>query len=134
MKEYIYKIQTTDFCMTVDAFFELDKSLPEFFHYVWEYKVTVKNKSKAPISILKSNWNVIDILGRTIDLNNDAVIGDKHIVLPDEVFEYTYLAPLSSPMGLMNGWFDIEYENGEKQILKAPLISLDSPFHDLAIH
>ncbi|MBP9752421.1 MAG: ApaG domain [Proteobacteria bacterium] len=134
MKEYIYKLQTKDFYMAVDSFFSIDKSLPEFFHYVWEYKVTLKNKSKTPISILKSNWTVVDILGRTITLDDSSMIGRTQIVLPDEVFEYTYLAPLSSPMGMLNGWYDIEDQTGNKQTYKAPVVSLDSPFHDMLVN
>ena len=46
---------------------------------------------------------------------------------PGEKYEYTSGAPLSTPSGFMEGYYEIETKDGNKFDASIPLFSLDSP-------
>jgi ApaG protein len=134
MKEYLLLKTSKTMSISVTPHFSFDRSFPELDHYVWEYKIRIKNKQNKTINILKSNFSIVDMLGRRIPIQHDDNNQGKACLNPNEEYEYTDFTPLTVPMGMMQGWYDFEDQEGSVFKECIPLVSLDSPFHDCLIH
>ena len=56
------------------------------------------------------------------------------IIEPGETFEYTSGTPLKTNNGIMQGFYLVSQDNGEKLKIDIPTFSLDSPYNKKNVH
>lgn len=84
------------------------ESNPAEGSYFHAYKITIENKSKQQIQLLKRHWNIMDSLLGTRTVQGDGVIGEQPILGPNEKFSYSSYCPLKSTIGAMDGYFQFK--------------------------
>ncbi|MDA9162668.1 Co2+/Mg2+ efflux protein ApaG [Alphaproteobacteria bacterium] len=130
----MYSKTTNGVTVTVNPYFLDDQSSPNDNHYVWAYKVNIDNKGSDILHLNQRTWIIIDGNGRVLQVQGDGVVGETPIIKPGETFEYTSGTPLKTTSGIMQGYYSMSADNGEKIKIDIPTFSLDSPYEKKKIH
>ena len=130
----MYSKTTNGVTVTVNPYFLDDQSSPNDNHYVWAYKVNIDNKGSDILHLNQRTWIIIDGNGRVLQVQGDGVVGETPIIKPGETFEYTSGTPLKTTSGIMQGYYSMSANNGEKIKIDIPTFSLDSPYEKKKIH
>ena len=69
-----------------------------------------------------------------INVQGDGVVGEFPTIEPGESFEYTSGTPLKTNNGIMQGFYLVSQDNGEKLKIDIPAFSLDSPYNKKNVH
>ena len=123
----MYQAETEGIEVTVEPFYLEDRSEPEESHYVWAYRVTIANNSKAAAQLLSRYWNITDGNGRVEEVVGDGVVGEQPELRPGDSYQYTSGCPLETPSGIMAGYYTMTDSHGRKFDVEIPAFSLDVP-------
>ena len=130
----MYSKTTNGVTVTVVPYFLDDQSSPNESHFVWAYQVNITNSSNCSIKLSHRNWLIIDGNGKVINVQGDGVVGEFPIIEPGGSFEYTSGTPLKTNNGIMQGFYLVSQDNGEKLKIDIPTFSLDSPYNKKNLH
>ena len=125
----MYSKTTKGVTVTVTPYFLDDQSSPQESHFVWAYQVNIKNSGNSSIKLNNRNWLIIDANGKVINVQGEGVVGEFPTIEPGESFEYTSGTPLKTNSGIMQGFYLVSQDNGEKLKIDIPAFSLDSPYN-----
>jgi len=123
----MYSKTTNNINVSVKSYYLEDQSKPDEQHYVWAYQITINNFSKQTVQLKKRYWEITESNGVKKEVSGAGVVGEQPILHPGEKYEYTSGAPLSTPSGFMEGYYEMETKDGNKFDASIPLFSLDSP-------
>ncbi|MDP3371767.1 MAG: Co2+/Mg2+ efflux protein ApaG [Candidatus Paracaedibacteraceae bacterium] len=133
-KNFTYSSKTKEICVTVQPFFLQSHSLPEKSQFMWSYHIQIENHGDAPYQLINRFWHITDGNGQVKEVSGEGVIGEKPILNPGELFEYTSGTPLHTPSGFMSGYYEMETPEGDLVKIEIPTFSLDSPFANTSVH
>ncbi len=123
-----YSATTRRIRVDVRAFYLADQSEPERGHFVWAYRVAIRNEGEQTVQLLKRSWQITDARGRTQSVHGEGVVGEQPVLEPGQEFEYTSGTPLPTPSGFMRGAYHMVVpDSGESFEVAIPAFSLDSP-------
>ena len=131
---FMYSKTTYGVTVTVTPYFLDDQSSPQESHFVWAYQVNIKNSGNFSIKLSHRNWLIIDANGKVINVQGEGVVGEFPTIEPGESFEYTSGTPLKTNNGIMQGFYLVSQDNGEKLKIDIPAFSLDSPYNKKNVH
>jgi ApaG protein len=100
--------------VTAQSHFVRDQSEPEENRYVFAYTVTIKNTGLAPAQLKSRHWIITDAQGQVQEVRGDGVIGEQPRLEPGESFRYTSAAMLETPVGTMQGSYQMVADDGTK--------------------
>ena len=89
-----------------------DQSNPLQDVFAFAYTVTVTNTGQAPVQLISRHWVIQDERGHTEEVNGLGVVGQQPLLRPGESFQYTSGAILETPMGRMEGSYQMLGEDG----------------------
>ena len=111
----------------VKVFYLETDSLPEEYHYVFTYRIRLKNLSQRTVKLLRRYWIITDSNGETNEVRGDGVVGDQPVLEPDQEYEYTSSSHLKSPVGTMQGSYQMTNIDGEEFEVTIPCFELAIP-------
>jgi ApaG protein len=140
-----YAAITREIHVRVASFYLEDQSQPEEGRYVWAYRVTIENRGKQTVQLLRRTWRITDGRGRMFLVEGEGVVGEQPVLEPGEAFEYTSGTPLETPSGFMTGLYHmithgegpavaLGASEGELFDVAIPTFSLDSPHQPGRVH
>lgn len=130
-----YSQTTRDIRVAVRSFYLDDQSKPEQGQFVWAYRITIENRGRETVQLMRRSWLITDAQGRTVKVSGEGVVGEKPVLEAGEAFEYTSGTPLHTPSGFMAGQFHMTVTTtGEPFDVQIPAFSLDSPHQDARLH
>jgi len=88
--------------------------------YAFAYHIAIKNKSGTTIQLMSRYWLITDADGKKIEVQGDGVIGEQPTIKHGEQFEYTSGAIINTPVGAMEGYYDMQHEDGSA--LRVPIL------------
>ncbi len=91
-----------------------DQSIPEDDRYVFAYTIRIENTGGVPARLLGRHWLITDANGRVQEVRGEGVVGEQPWLRPGESFEYTSGAVLETPMGTMQGSYDMLADDGTR--------------------
>jgi ApaG protein len=103
------------------------QSDPNNNHYVFSYTVTIKNAGTQPAKLLTRHWIITDGDGQVQEVKGEGVIGEQPYLKPGEGFQYTSGTFMSTPVGTMQGSYQMVADNGEKFDAEIPSFTLSVP-------
>jgi ApaG protein len=127
----IWEKTTKGIFIRVEPFFLEDRSDREAGRFVWAYQIDIENHGKAQVQLINRYWRITDGNGHVEEVFGAGVVGEQPALAQGQSWRYTSGAPLRTPSGLMEGYYDMQGETGEQFRAIIPLFSLDSP-HDTA--
>ena len=91
-----------------------EQSNPDMAHYVFSYTVTIVNDGNLPARLLTRHWVITDADGETQEVKGDGVVGEQPYLKPGEGFQYTSGTLMKTPMGSMQGSYQMLADDGIK--------------------
>ncbi|MEM8984610.1 MAG: Co2+/Mg2+ efflux protein ApaG [Pseudomonadota bacterium] len=98
----------------VDTDFVDGQSEPDRDRYVFSYTVTISNTGKVPAKLLTRHWLITDANGNVQEVRGDGVVGEQPHLAPGEEFQYSSGAVLNTPVGSMQGSYQMIADDGER--------------------
>jgi ApaG protein len=111
----------------VEVFYLETYSSPEEDHYVFAYRIRLKNLSQMTVQLLRRHWIISDSNGETNEVRGEGVVGDQPVLEPDQEYEYTSASHLKSPVGTMQGSYQMTTADGEDIEVTIPCFTLAIP-------
>ncbi len=108
--------------VTVVSDYIAQQSVETEQQYVFSYTITVTNNSLETVQLLSRYWLISDANGDSSTVTGEGVVGQQPFIKPNESFTYTSGCILKSPLGNMQGHYQM-------QTASAQLIQVDiAPF------
>lgn len=104
-----------------------EQSDPGEERYFFAYHITVTNKGSAAAQLVSRHWIITDANGKTEEVRGLGVVGHQPLLQPGESFEYTSGCPLATPVGTMQGSYQMVAEDGERFDATIPEFVLAMP-------
>ena len=123
----MYQAVTRGFRVTVKPQYLREQSSPDEDRYVWAYTIEIANLGTETAQLLSRYWRITDAEGQVQEVRGPGVVGEQPRLEPGEAFTYTSGVPLSTPSGIMVGWYQMRSETGELFTINVPAFSLDLP-------
>lgn len=98
--------------VAVDTRYLEDQSDPGGGRFVFAYTITIRNEGQVPARLLRRHWVITDANGRVQEVRGDGVVGEQPYLEPGQGFRYTSGAVLETPVGAMEGSYEMLDEDG----------------------
>lgn len=95
--------------------------------FAFAYHITIENKRNETVQLINRFWRITDANGKATEVEGAGVVGKQPILKPRESFEYTSGVVIDTPVGNMEGYYEMEQENGERFRVVIPLFRLAIP-------
>lgn len=113
--------------VSVDSFYLGAQSDPAQHRYVFAYCVNITNNSHQQVQLLKRYWQITDGNGKQTEVQGDGVIGVQPQLMPGETYSYTSGAVLETPLGTMQGYYEMIDQSQQPFNAAIPLFRLAMP-------
>lgn len=98
-------------------------------HYAFSYQITIENQSKDSVQLKSRHWEIYDALNNKEIVDGEGVVGKKPVIKPGEKHTYTSGCLLASPIGAMNGHYDmVNFTTTKSFQVTIPTFKLGAPF------
>ncbi|WP_455234716.1 Co2+/Mg2+ efflux protein ApaG [Thiogranum longum] len=104
-----------------------EQSLPEQDRYVFAYTITIHNTGKLPARLLNRHWVITDANNRIQEVKGEGVVGEQPHLNPGEQFRYTSGTMLQTPVGSMQGTYQMIADDGVEFDADIPAFTLSIP-------
>ena len=104
-----------------------DQSMPEEGRFVFAYTITVTNNGVMPATLLRRRWLITDANCKVQEVHGEGVVGKQPRILPGESFQYTSAAVLETPVGCMQGSYEMIADDGVEFDAPIPVFNLSPP-------
>lgn len=108
------RLEDTKYRIQVQAVAEYieSQSDPDEKRYVFAYHIIITNTGAVPATLLGRHWIITDGTGSRQEVRGEGVIGEKPHLAPGEQFRYTSGSVLETPVGAMQGSYQMQAEDG----------------------
>lgn len=104
-----------------------EQSEPERDRYVFAYTITIENAGTATAQLISRHWIITDALGKVQEVRGEGVVGEQPVLAPGTRFEYTSGAVLETPVGTMQGSYQMLADDGSGFDAAIPTFRLAVP-------
>lgn len=104
-----------------------DQSEPHEQRYVFAYTITIRNQGELPAKLLTRHWIITDANGRVQEVHGDGVVGEQPYLKPGQGFRYSSGAVLETPVGTMQGSYQMVADDGAQFEALIPAFRLAMP-------
>ena len=111
----------------VETFYIAAQSDPAAERYVFAYTITIRNHSSDTVRLLRRYWLITDPNGQQTEVEGDGVVGEQPQLAPGSSYRYTSGAVLETPVGNMQGHYEMETLQQERFHAAIPLFRLAMP-------
>jgi len=98
----------------VDTRYVEDQSDPIEGRFVFAYTITIRNEGEVPAKLLARHWIITDANGKVQEVRGEGVVGEQPHLKPGQGFRYTSGAVLETPVGAMQGSYQMVSDDGER--------------------
>ncbi|MBT9391559.1 Co2+/Mg2+ efflux protein ApaG [Hymenobacter sp. NST-14] len=106
-----------------------DYSSPGQEHYVFAYKIDIRNNSEYTVKLLRRHWFIYDANGVVREVEGEGVVGQQPTLEPGESHQYVSGCNLKSGLGKMRGTYQMErLMDGSEFAVEIPEFTLVVPY------
>lgn len=96
----------------VETNFVDDQSDPRERRFVFAYTITIRNEGQVPARLLTRHWVITDANGKVQEVRGDGVVGEQPYLKPGQGFRYSSGAIIETPVGAMQGTYQMVADDG----------------------
>jgi len=98
--------------VSVETSYLEEQSEPAKPRYVFAYTITIRNDGPTPARLLTRHWIITDANGKVQEVRGDGVVGEQPYLKPGQGFRYSSAAVIETPVGVMQGSYQMVAEDG----------------------
>ena len=111
----------------VETSYLADQSAPDLNRYVFAYTITILNKGEVAAKLLTRHWIINDANGNVQEVHGEGVVGEQPYLKPGESFRYTSGTVIETPVGSMEGSYQMISDDGTPFDANIPAFTLSLP-------
>jgi ApaG protein len=111
----------------VETTYVPEQSDPDQSRYVFAYTITIRNEGRVPATLLTRHWVINDSNGKVQEVRGEGVVGEQPHLKPGEGFQYTSGTMIETPVGTMQGSYQMRGDDGVDFDAKIPPFMLSMP-------
>jgi ApaG protein len=100
--------------VVVDTSYLEEQSNPKDHRYVFSYTITIRNEGSVAARVMARHWVITDSNGKVQEVRGEGVVGEKPHLKPGQGFRYSSGAVLETPVGVMQGEYQMVTDDGEE--------------------
>lgn len=113
--------------ISVTSDYIAQQSLENEQQFVFSYTITISNESEETVQLINRYWLITDSNGENNTVSGEGVIGQQPFIEAGQSFTYTSGCILKSPLGNMQGHYQMQRNNGELIQVDIPIFRLAKP-------
>jgi ApaG protein len=91
-----------------------EQSDPRDKRFVFSCTITIRNEGRVPARLLTRHWIVTDANGNVKETRGDGVVGEQPYLKPGQGFRYSTGAVIETPVGTMQGSYQMVADDGQQ--------------------
>ncbi len=103
------------------------RSKPDKNLYFFAYQIQIINQGKRTVRLISRHWTITDEGGNQEEVRGLGVVGSQPSLGPGDSYSYMSFCPLSTPVGTMEGSYEMLADDGERFDAPIPQFSLVIP-------
>ena len=107
-------VTTRGIRIQVQSEFLPDRSSPKDGSYLFQYHVRITNLGSEVAQLISREWVITNADGEVERVKGQGVVGEQPVLPPGGSFEYTSFCPLKTPVGAMQGSYQMVTTDGER--------------------
>src|SRR6201981_879499 len=104
-----------------------EQSDPRERRFVFSYTITIRNEGRWPPRLHTRHWVITDANGKVEEVRGDGVVGEQPYLKPGQGFRYSSGAVLETPVGAMQGSYEMVTDEGAHFDAPIPVFRLAMP-------
>jgi ApaG protein len=108
----MYRAVTRQIEVTVEPNFLPERSSVDRGEYFWSYTIVITNTGDETVQLRTRHWIITDATGRKQEVRGEGVVGEQPYLLPGQGFRYSSGAVLETPVGAMQGSYQMLADDG----------------------
>lgn len=117
----------TAISVEVESRYVEEASTPTEQRYVFSYTITIRNHGDTPATLLTRHWVITDGHNKVQEVRGEGVVGEQPHIAPGDTFRYTSGTVLDTPIGTMEGSYQMVSDDGSRFDAPIPLFTLIQP-------
>ena len=111
-------------CVQVQSVYIEAQSSPDQERFVFSYTVTIRNLGRTAVQLLGRYWLITNGNGRETQVQGEGVIGVQPLIEPGSEYQYTSGAIIETPLGTMEGHYEMVDAEGNGFRVAIPVFRL----------
>ena len=96
----------------VETAFLPEQSAPQDNRYVFSCTITIRNEGPGAARLLTRHWIITDSNGKVQEVRGNGVVGEQPHLKPGQGFRYSSGTVIETPVGAMQGSYQMEDDDG----------------------
>ena len=97
--------------MSVETEYAAEHSDAEQNRFVFFYYITIHNRGTQAVQLISRHWQISDATGKVEEVRGEGVVGEQPIIEPGESHFYNSFCMLETPVGCMQGSYQMRGED-----------------------
>ena len=89
-----------------------EQSDPDEPRFVFTYTITIRNDGDFAARLMRRHWLITDANGKVQEVRGDGVVGEQPHLKPGQGFRYSSAAIIETPVGVMQGSYQMIADDG----------------------
>ncbi|MDT8375246.1 MAG: Co2+/Mg2+ efflux protein ApaG [Mariprofundaceae bacterium] len=89
-----------------------EQSEPDTGQYLFAYHITITNTGTMAAQLISRRWLITDANEQVEEVTGEGVVGNQPWISPGNSFEYSSFCILDTPVGTMQGSYQMVAEDG----------------------
>ncbi len=106
--------ETRKIRVVVDTSYLEEQSSPTEQRYVFSYTITIRNEGSVAARVMARHWIITDSNGKVQEVRGEGVVGEQPHLKPGQGFRYSSGAVLETPVGVMQGSYQMVSDDGDQ--------------------
>ncbi|BET98266.1 Co2+/Mg2+ efflux protein ApaG [Xenorhabdus taiwanensis] len=103
------------------------QSQPEQQRFVFAYTVSIRNLGHSPVQLISRYWRITNSDGHLTEVQGEGVVGKQPLIPPGTEYRYSSGAILETPLGTMEGHYNMIDHDGRPFRVAIPVFRLAIP-------
>jgi ApaG protein len=116
-----------DISVAAETTFIPEQSDLEAGRYVFAYTITISNTGNIAAQLISRHWIITDAENQVQEVRGLGVVGEQPLIKPGESFQYTSGTAIATPVGRMQGSYQMVAEDGSQFDAPIPTFMLSMP-------
>ncbi len=121
------KTQNYDIKVQVETSYIQEQSIPDENRYVFAYTITITNTGSIAATLLSRHWVITDANCKIQEVHGEGVVGEQPYIGPGLSYRYTSATMIETPVGYMEGSYQMITDDGVAFDTPIPVFNLSTP-------